>query len=99
VAPPLAGSHSRLRPACWVQGCPSELGPSQPGGQLAVAAQRPELVSSTTQEEQDTAAVRSTGGKPVGWAPAIASALHGLACPDHRSQGTRSPPCKPESAP
>src|ERR1700733_1291214 len=47
--------------------CPSELGPSQPGGQLAVAAQRPELVFSAMQEEQDTAAVCSTGGKPVGW--------------------------------
>lgn len=35
------------------------------------------------------------------WAgpPRSHSALHGLACPDHRSQGTRSPPGKPESAP
>jgi hypothetical protein len=45
-------------------------GPSQPGGQLAVAAQRPELETSAVQEEEHPAGVRSRGGKPVGWHPA-----------------------------
>ena len=55
---------------------PHPAGPSQPGGQLAVAAKRPELVPAAVQEQQHPAGVRSWGGKPVGWHPARAHLCH-----------------------
>jgi hypothetical protein len=45
---------------------PHPAGPSQPGGQLAVAAKRPELVTSAVQEQEHPAGVGSRRGKPVG---------------------------------
>ena len=42
-------------------------GSSQPSGELAVAAKRPELVASAVHEEEHASGVRSRGGKPVGW--------------------------------
>ena len=48
---------------------PHPAGPSQPGGQLAVAAKRPELEASAMQEEEHPAGVRSRGVEPVGWHP------------------------------
>jgi hypothetical protein len=44
--------------------------PSQPGGQLAVAANRPELEASAVQEQEHPAGIRSRSGKPAGWHPA-----------------------------
>jgi hypothetical protein len=45
---------------------PHPAGPSQPGGQLAVAAKRPELEASAMQEEEHPAGVRS--GASSQWA-------------------------------
>jgi hypothetical protein len=45
---------------------PHPAGPSQPGGQLAVAAQRPELETTAVQEQEHPVGVRSRGGQPVG---------------------------------
>src|SRR6202046_3514875 len=49
---------------------PHPAGPSQPGGQLTVAAKRPEFVTFAVQEEEHPAGVRSRGGQPVGRHPA-----------------------------
>ena len=49
---------------------PHPAGPSQPGGQLAVAAKRPELEASTMHEHQHLAGVDARGVQPVGWHPA-----------------------------
>jgi hypothetical protein len=49
---------------------PHPAGPSQPGGQLAVAAKRPEPEASAMQEQQHPAGVRFRGAEPVGWHPA-----------------------------
>ena len=49
---------------------PHPAGPSQPGGQLAVAAKRPEPEASAVQEEEHPAGVRFRGFEPVGWHPA-----------------------------
>jgi hypothetical protein len=45
---------------------PHPAGPSQPGGQLAVAAKRAELGPASVQEQEHPAGVRSGGGQPVG---------------------------------
>jgi hypothetical protein len=55
---------------------PHPAGPSQPGGQLTVAAKRPELVASAVQEQQHPAGVGSRGVEPVGWHPAGGDLRH-----------------------
>jgi hypothetical protein len=49
---------------------PHPAGPSEPGGQLAVAANRPELEASAVEEQEHPAGVRARGGEPVGRHPA-----------------------------
>jgi hypothetical protein len=51
---------------------PHPAGPPQPGGQFAVAANRPELVTSAVREQEHPAGVHSRGVKPVGGHPARA---------------------------
>ena len=41
--------------------------PSQPGGELAMAAERSELVATAVQVEQRAAGVGARGGKPTRW--------------------------------
>ena len=51
-------------------------GPAQPGGQFAVAADRPELEPPAVQEQQHPAGVGSRGGQPVGGYPARGHVRH-----------------------
>src|ERR1700691_2620683 len=55
---------------------PHPADPSQPGSQLTVAANRPELVPSIVQEQEHPASVRAGGGKPVGGHPASGHLRH-----------------------
>jgi hypothetical protein len=71
---------------------PHPAGPSQPGGQLAVAAQRAELITSAVQEQEHPSGVRSWGVEPVGGHPPAVTSLTSTSSGTgwRRSPGTKA---------
>ena len=70
---------------------PHPAGPAQPGRQLTVAGQRPELESPAVQEQQHPAGIRPGGGQPVGRHPA---AFTSVTCTSSGTGYRRSPGTK-----